>query len=124
MKTILLVDDEILVCSELKRVLSRLGFKVTCAHNLDSALRLAAGANFDLAIVEFCFKPASRSGARTGGGIEFLGRLRQTKIRVPVVVYTAMEGESYESAALEAGADAFIAKSPQAFREKLLKRIA
>jgi DNA-binding response OmpR family regulator len=124
MKTILLVDDEILICSELKRVLGRHGFRVSCAHDLESALRLAERTPFDLVLVEFCLKSASRSGCRTCNGIEFLHRLRAARISAPVVMYSTMEGEPYESAALGGGADAFISKSAESFRADLLKRIA
>jgi len=51
-----------------------------------------------------------------GGGIDYLARLRERVPRCPILAVSGMAGETIRQAALEAGADLFLAK-PVSTRE-------
>jgi len=53
MNSILLVDDEKVVCAEFARTLEGLGFKVEVADTVESGLACAQAALFDAILVEF-----------------------------------------------------------------------
>jgi DNA-binding response OmpR family regulator len=104
MKSILLVDDEALICAEFKRTLEGFGFQVSTAHTLETALRSIRKAAFDAILLEFNLRSERRAHPT-------VRQLRAMHVAVPILMYTAMTGEPYESASLEAGADEFITKT-------------
>jgi DNA-binding response OmpR family regulator len=110
MNSILLVDDEAAICVELQRTLQELGYQVEVAHTFESALGSFREARFDAILVEFNLTSDCRAYPRTGGGIRLIRDLRDSGTTIPILVYTVMEGESYETASLDAGADDFIPK--------------
>lgn len=110
MKSILLVDDEAAVCVELQRTLQELGYLVDVVHTFESALGSIREARFDAILVEFNLTSECGTHPRTGGGIRLIRDLRKSGTTIPILVYTAMEGETYETASLDAGADGFILK--------------
>jgi DNA-binding response OmpR family regulator len=111
MNSILLVDDETVICAEFARTLERLGFKVEVAPDVESGLSCAEAAQFDVILVEFNLRSERRAHPRTGNGLQLVRQLRVLQVTVPVLVFTAMEGEFYETASLNAGADDFILKT-------------
>jgi DNA-binding response OmpR family regulator len=111
MKSILLVDDETISCAALQQTLQRFGFHVEVASSAEGALRAIRRVPFDAVVVEFNLRSRFREHPRTENGLQLVRRLRASKIGTPVVVYTAMTGEEYKSASLEAGADEFIPKT-------------
>jgi len=111
MKSILLVDDETLICAEFKRTLEGFGFQVSTAHTLESALRSTRKTQFDAILLEFNLLSERRAHPTTGNGVKLVRQLRAKDVAVPILMYTAMTGEPYESASLEAGADEFITKT-------------
>jgi DNA-binding response OmpR family regulator len=110
MKSILLVDDEAAICVELQRTLQELGYHVEVAHTFELALGSIPQARFDVILVEFNLTSECGANPRTGGGIRLIRDLRDSGITIPILVYTVMEGETYETASLDAGADDFILK--------------
>jgi DNA-binding response OmpR family regulator len=110
MKSILLVDDEAAVSVELQRTLQELGYHVEIAHTVESALGSISEARFDAILVEFNLRSECSAHPRTGGGIRLIRDLRKSGTTIPILVYTVMEGETYETASLDAGADDFILK--------------
>jgi DNA-binding response OmpR family regulator len=60
--------------------------------------------------VEFNLSSENAAHPRTGGGIRLIRDLRKSGTTIPILVYTVMEGETYETAALDAGANDFILK--------------
>jgi len=110
MKSILLVDDEAAVCVELQRTLQELGYHVDVAHTFEAALGSVSEARFDAILVEFNLRSECDAHPRTGGGIRLTRDLRKSGTTIPILVYTVMEGETYETASLDAGADDFILK--------------
>jgi DNA-binding response OmpR family regulator len=111
MKSILLVDDEALICAEFKRTLEGFGFQVSTAHTLETALRSIRKAAFDAILLEFNLRSERRAHPTTGNGVKLVRQLRAMHVAVPILMYTAMTGEPHESASLEAGADEFITKT-------------
>jgi DNA-binding response OmpR family regulator len=111
MNSILLVDDETVICAEFARTLAGLGFEVEVAPNVESGLLCAEAARFDAILVEFNLRSERRSHPRTGNGLQLVRQLRALDVNTPVLMYTAMEGEFYETASLNAGADDFILKT-------------
>ena len=61
-------------------------------------------------IVEFYLGSENATYPRTGGGIRLISELRKSGIRIPILMYFAMEGQTYETASLDAGADHFALK--------------
>lgn len=111
MKSILLVDDETQICAEIERTLVHCGFRVEMAGTLEIALRAIEQSQFDAVLLEFNLRSDREAHPRTGSGLEVVCRLRTSGMRTPAIIFTAMEGQLYEKASLEAGADEFIPKA-------------
>jgi DNA-binding response OmpR family regulator len=111
MKSILLVDDEANICVELQGMLQGFGYHVEVAHTFESALSWFGKGHFDAIVVEFNLKSEDPAQPRTGNGIRLVRQLRALDISVPILMYTVMEGEFYQTTSLDAGADEFILKT-------------
>ena len=111
MNSILLVDDETVICTEFARALEGLGFKVEVAPDVESGLSCAEAAQFDAILVEFNVRSEHRAHARAEDGLQLVCQLRASDVIGPVLMFTAMEGEFDEAASLNAGADDFILKT-------------
>lgn len=72
---ILVVDDHADTLNVMQRLLRRLGYAVSTADGVESALRLAAGAPFDLVISDL--------GLQDGTGHELIQRLRLSGRQIP-----------------------------------------
>ena len=111
MNSILVVDDETVICAEFARTLEDLGFEIKLAPTVESGLSCAEEARFDAILVEFNVRSKRRAHPRTGNGLQLVRQLRASDVNTPVLMFTAMEGELYETASLNAGADDFILKT-------------
>jgi DNA-binding response OmpR family regulator len=111
MNSILLVDDEAAICVEFARTLAGLGFKVEVAPTVESALSRAETSRFDAILVDFNVRSERGAHPRSGNGLKVIRQLRALDIPAPVLMFTSMEGEFYETASLDAGADDFILKT-------------
>jgi two-component system, OmpR family, response regulator len=111
MKSILLVDDETEISTELARMLRRFRFRVETAGTLEKALRVLKSSRFEAILLEFNLRSKRKGHPRTGAGLEVVRRLRALGMMTPVLIFTAMEGEFYVEASLEAGANEFILKT-------------
>jgi two-component system OmpR family response regulator len=111
MKSILLADDETIVSAEFAKTLERFGYRVETAQTFESALRCAEHAHFDVILVEFNLRSESTAHPRAGNGLQLVHQLRAAQLKVPLLIFTAMEGELYEKASLDSGADDFILKT-------------
>jgi DNA-binding response OmpR family regulator len=121
MNSILLVDDETAVCVEFARTLERFGFKVEMAPTVELGLVRAQEAQFDAILIEFNVRSERGAHPRSGNGLKVVRQLRALDIPAPVLILTAMEGEYYETASLDAGADDFIQKTASV--PKLVSRL-
>jgi DNA-binding response OmpR family regulator len=111
MNSILLVDDEAVIGAEFARTLEGLGFEAQLAHTVESGLSSAATTPFDVILVEYNLRSERRAHPRSGNGLQVVRQLRALEVKAPVLMFTAMKGELYETAALDAGADDFIQKT-------------
>jgi DNA-binding response OmpR family regulator len=111
MNSLLLVDDEEAICLEFKQTLEGFGIRVEMAHTMESALDFARKTQFDAILVEFNMRSELREHPRAGNGLKLIRQLRALDITAPVLMFTAMRGEFYETASLDAGADDFLLKT-------------
>ncbi len=99
--TVLVVDDEPPIRRLLRTTLTADGYRVVEADSAAAGLRLASAEKPDLVILDL--------GLPDRGGIELIGDIRQTS-RVPIVVLSARHDERSKVAALDLGADDYVAK--------------
>ena len=98
---VLLVDDDVELCSSLKRLLGMDGFGVDAVHDGDSGVRHALEAKYALVILDVMLPG--------GDGRKVLRRIRLTS-QVPVIMLTARGDEADRIAGLERGADDYLPK--------------
>ena len=98
---VLLVDDDVELCSSLKQLLGMDGFSVTAVHDGDSGLRHALKGVYELVILDVMLPG--------GDGRKLLRRIRLTS-QVPVIMLTARGDEADRIAGLERGADDYLPK--------------
>jgi DNA-binding response OmpR family regulator len=111
MNSILLVDDEAVIAAEFARTLEGLGFKVEVSCTVESGLCHARTARFDAILVEFNVRSERGAHPRSGNGLMLIRQLRASEVAAPILMFTAMEGEFYETASFDAGADDFLPKT-------------
>jgi DNA-binding response OmpR family regulator len=119
MNSILLVDSETVVATALQATLSQFGFEVELADSGEAAHAWLTKAQFDLIVVDFDLSPRpngeavlepSKSATGCWSGTGLIRELRAARITSPILVYSVLEGELYETASLDAGADDYIVK--------------
>jgi DNA-binding response OmpR family regulator len=113
MTRILIAEDEPRIVSFLEKGLRAAGYSTVAVSTGPDALALARDDSFDLVVLDI--------GLPGIDGHEVLRRLRARGERLPVVILTARTGVGDTVAALESGADDYVAK-PFRF-EELLARI-
>lgn len=99
--SVLLVDDDVELVALLRDYLVSDGFKVTVAHEGESALRLFASQPPDIAVVDVMMPGFS--------GIEVLRQIR-SRGSTPVLMLTARGDDESRILGLELGADDYVAK--------------
>lgn len=119
MNSILLIDSETVVATALQTTLRQFGFEVELADSGKAAHAWLRKAHFDLILVEFDLSPRpnsesvldpSKSATGCWSGTGLIRELRAARITSPILVHTVLEGELYETASLDAGADDYIVK--------------
>ena len=98
---VLLVDDDVELCSSLTRLLKMDGFSVKAVHDGDSGVRHALKGEYELVILDVMLPG--------GDGRKVLRRIRITS-QVPVIMLTARGDEADRIAGLEHGADDYLPK--------------
>ena len=98
---ILLVDDDVQLCSSLKRLLGMDGFDVKAVHDGESGVRHALEGKYELVILDVMLPG--------GDGRKVLRRVRLAS-QVPVIMLTARGDEADRIAGLERGADDYLPK--------------
>lgn len=119
MNSILLIDSETPAATALQATLSRFGFEVELADSGKAAHAWLGRKHFDLILVEFDLSPRpngqaalepSKSAKGCWSGTGLIRELRAARITSPILVNTVLQGELYETASLDAGADDYIIK--------------
>ncbi|MBN2023028.1 MAG: response regulator [Pirellulales bacterium] len=101
-RTLLVIDDEEVVCQACRRIFSRQGFQVEV--NTDARQGLTWAIEKDYLIILLDIKMPNMDG------IEFLERLRQKKPGVPVLIITGYPSIPSASAAMRLGACDYVTK--------------
>jgi len=101
-RTLLVIDDEEVVCQACRRIFSRQGFQVEI--NTDARQGLAWAIEKDYSIILLDIKMPNMDG------IEFLEKLRQKKPNVPVLIITGYPSIPNASAAMRLGACDYVTK--------------
>ena len=97
---ILIIDDEVDICTLLKLTLEKRGFTVLCVHTLRDALVNASA--FEPAIVILDINLPD------GNGLEMLGRLK--RVSKGIIVISAFDSVREKTEAFIKGATFFLAK--------------
>jgi DNA-binding response OmpR family regulator len=121
MKKILLVDAEPVASAGLQRTLRGFGFSVQVAESAEAAHTAIAQTQFDLILVDFDLSKSKQPRIEVVSGTGLVRELRAAKVNIPILMYTGLEAEWYETASLDAGADDFILKRTS--KSTLLSRI-
>lgn len=100
--TLLVVDDEQVICEACRRIFSRQGFQVVTTTDPRQGLSLALQHEYAVILLDIKM-PAM-------DGIEFLERLRETKLDVPVLIMTGYPSVPNAAAAIRLGASDYITK--------------
>ncbi len=101
-RTLLVVDDEEVVCQACRRIFSRQGFQVEV--NTDARQGLSWATEKDYSIILLDIKMPNIDG------IEFLEKLREKKPDVPVLIITGYPSIPNASAAMRLGACDYVTK--------------
>jgi two-component system OmpR family response regulator len=99
---ILLAEDEVVLCEQIKRVLSSEGHVVDSVHDGGEAAFMGSTEPYDLIILDI--------GLPTRDGISVLKEWRKDGIDTPVLILTARDGWSERVDGLDAGADDYMTK--------------
>lgn len=99
---ILLAEDEVVLCDQIKRLLSAEGRIVDVVHDGQEAGFLGATEPYDMIILDI--------GLPVRDGISILRDWRATGVTTPVLILTARDGWSDRVDGLDAGADDYLTK--------------
>lgn len=102
MKRILLIEDEALVVSFIKKGLSEEGYEVSVAFDGQSGLNMALNAEWDLLILDIMLPVMN--------GIEVCRQIRQSNTVLPILFLTALGTAENVVLGLETGADDYLVK--------------
>jgi two-component system, OmpR family, response regulator CpxR len=98
---VLLVDDDVELCSALTRLLAIDGFELAAVHDAEAGIEQALRNEYALIILDVMLPG--------GDGRKVLRRIRMTS-QVPVIMLTARGDEADRIAGLEGGADDYLPK--------------
>jgi two-component system, OmpR family, response regulator CpxR len=99
--SVLVIDDDVFLCSSLTRLLAKDGFAVTAVHDAESGVEQALRRTYSLVILDVMLPE--------GDGRKVLRRIRVAS-QVPVIMLTARGDEADRIAGLEGGADDYLPK--------------
>ena len=112
MKRVLIVEDEVRFAEFLERGLRANGFAATTAPTGDAARSLLRHDEFDLVLLDL--------GLPDVDGLDLLGELRRSGVRLPIIILTAREDVTDKIGGLDAGASDYVTK-PFSFDELLAR---
>ncbi|MDX1742645.1 MAG: response regulator transcription factor [Ruegeria sp.] len=99
---VLLAEDELHLCDQIKKLLNAEGRVVDVVHNGLEALHLGATEPYDMIILDI--------GLPERDGISVLREWRDSGVQTPVLILTARDGWSERVDGLDAGADDYMTK--------------
>ena len=105
MEPILLIDDDVELCSMLSDYLGRHGYQVTAEHNGKTGLGIALGGGYSIMLLDVMLPGLD--------GFEVLRRLRAAASPMSVLLLTARGEDVDRIVGLEIGADDYLPKAIQ-----------
>ncbi len=99
---ILVVEDEQVLCQQIKQFFADKGFAVDTANTASDGFYLATEYPIDVAVIDI--------GLPDYSGVELIKKLREKKNTLPVLLLTARSRWQDKVEGLEAGADDYLAK--------------
>ena len=109
---ILIVEDEIAICTQIQQFLAEKGFAVDMANNGSDGFYIGKEYPIDVAVIDI--------GLPDFSGIELIRKLRQADVAFPILILTARSRWQEKVEGLEAGADDYLVK-PFHFEELLAR---
>lgn len=101
-KYVLVVDDEVVLCAVLGRMLSRLGYNAVCAHDGVEAVEIMASMGFDLVITDLRMPRMD--------GWALMQYVKKRTPDVPVVLITGYHSMHTQTRATQSMADGYLSK--------------
>lgn len=116
--TLLVVDDEEVVCLSCKAIFAPQGFEVETVNDPREGLALARGRHFSAILLDIMMPQMT--------GIEFLERLREFDATVPVIIITGYASVSSAAEAMRLHASDYIPKpfTPDELRQAVARVVA
>ncbi len=103
MKSILVIDDEIDICNNIKAILTDEGFNIQVAHNSDDALNYVNKHSYNLIILDVWLDNSKYDG------LEVLKQIRKSQ-NIPIIVISGHGNIEMAVSAIKDGANEFIEK--------------
>ena len=103
MKNILVIDDEIDICNNIKAILADEGFNIQIAHNSDDAIKCINNNTYNLIILDVWLDNSKYDG------LEILKQIRENET-VPIIVISGHGNIDMAVSAIKDGANEFIEK--------------
>lgn len=100
MQSVLVVDDEIDICTLVTRQLQSIGMEAEYALSIQDALSKTAFHPYDLYIIDL--------NLTDGSGFTLMKKLKETQLEARIIIVSAHDSESKR--AMKSGADLFVAK--------------
>lgn len=99
---ILIVEDEKILCEQIRQFLAAKGFAVDIAHTAADGLYMGGEYPLDAAVIDL--------GLPDFSGIELIKKLRKADVIFPILILTARSRWQEKVEGLEAGADDYLVK--------------
>ena len=103
MKNILVIDDEIDICNNIKAILSDEGFNIQVAHNSDDAFNYINKHSYNLVILDVWLDNSKYDG------LEILKQIRKNQT-IPIIIISGHGNIEMAVSAIKDGANEFIEK--------------
>lgn len=111
-KSILLVDDEIVLRLSLEFNLQREGFEISCAASGEEALAELAKRQYDLLLTDYFMEDMN--------GVELMHKARKIQPAIKVMVFSGYSEDGFAAELQDQGADDFFCK-PIEYQELLAR---
>ena len=102
MASVLIIDDDQLVCDILFNIINDMGHSVTCSNTLCGGLREAVTGRHDLILLDV--------GLPDGNGLDAIARIQQVEPRPQIIIITASGDQNGAELAIRNGAWDYIQK--------------
>ena len=103
MASVLIIDDDRLICDILFNIINEIGHSVTCSYTLCGGLREAVTGKYDLILLDV--------GLPDGNGLDAIARIQQVEPEPQIIIITGSGDEKGAELAIRNGAWDYIAKT-------------